>query len=185
MNSFYSLDELAQIGFKKCGENVLISRKASIYSPEKISIGNHTRIDDFCIISGEIQIGSFVHISAYTALYGHFGIHIEEYAGLSPRCTVFSASDDFSGNYLIGPMIPSKYTNVTGGKVVLKRFAQIGAGTVILPNITIHEGVAVGAMSLVKKDLLAWCIYGGNPIKFIKERERGLLDQYEKFNAKK
>lgn len=39
MNSFYSREELKKIGFKSYGENVLISKKASIYSPEKIEIG--------------------------------------------------------------------------------------------------------------------------------------------------
>ena len=51
MNSFYSKEELKEIGFKKYGENVLISRKTSIYNPEKIIIGNNVRIDDFCILS--------------------------------------------------------------------------------------------------------------------------------------
>lgn len=54
--SFYTHDELAEIGFKSCGKNVLISRKASIYSPAKIEIGDNVRIDDFCILSGVIFI---------------------------------------------------------------------------------------------------------------------------------
>ena len=54
MNSFYTENELKQIGFKRIGENVLISRKASIYQPELIEIGNNVRIDDFCILSGNI-----------------------------------------------------------------------------------------------------------------------------------
>ena len=62
MNSFYSDEELKKIRFKSLGENVLISKKASIYSPEKIIIGNNVRIDDFCILSGNIQIGNHVHI---------------------------------------------------------------------------------------------------------------------------
>jgi galactoside O-acetyltransferase len=69
---------------------------------------------------------------------------------------------------------------VIGGKVTLKRFCQIGAGTVILPAVTLHEGVAVGAMSLVKKDLDGWSIYAGNPLRFIKQRDKGLLNLFEK-----
>ena len=74
MSSFYSVDELNTLGLKSFGENVLISRKCSIYSPEKISIGNNVRIDDFCILSGNISLGSHIHISAYSALYGTKGI---------------------------------------------------------------------------------------------------------------
>jgi acetyltransferase-like isoleucine patch superfamily enzyme len=181
LNSFYSEEELAQIGLNKYGNHVLISRKASIYSPQNISIGNNVRIDDFCILSGDIKIESYVHISAYSALYGKFGIIMEDYTGLSPRCTLFSASDDFSGDYLISPMVPEKYTHITGGSIILKRFTQVGAGSIILPDVTLHEGVAIGAMSLVKKNLDAWSIYAGNPLRFIKQRKKGLLNYYGKF----
>ena len=63
-NSFYKKDELKKLGLKHYGNNVLISRKCSIYSPEKISIGNNVRIDDYCILSGNITIKNYVHISA-------------------------------------------------------------------------------------------------------------------------
>ena len=175
MNSFYTEKELAKIGLKKYGKNVLISRKCSLYSPEKISIGNDVRIDDFCILSGEITLGSHIHIAAYCALYGSFGIEMEDYTGLSPRCTVFSASDDFSGNYLISPMVDKCKTNVTGGKVLIKKYAQIGTGSTIMPSVIINEGVAVGAMSLINKNPDEWGIYAGIPAKRIKEREKGLL----------
>lgn len=175
-NSFYSNNELKEIGFLSVGVNVLISRKASFYSPELISIGDNVRIDDFCILSGKITIHNFVHISAYCALYGSNGIIIENYCGLSPRCTIFSSIDDFSGDYLIGPMIPSTLTNVQYGLVEIKKFSQIGSNTILFPNITIEEGVAVGAMSLVKTNLMAWSIYAGIPVKKIKDRNKKILD---------
>lgn len=179
-NSFYSQDELEDLGLKKFGNNVLISRYARLYSPELIEIGHSVRIDDFCILSGDIKLGSYIHISAYSALYGKFGIEMEDYTGLSPRCTVFSASDDFSGEYLIGPMIDKKYTNVTGGKVLIKKYTQLGCNCVILPSVTINEGVAVGAMSLIVKDLEPWKIYAGSPARYIKERSKGLLNAIDR-----
>lgn len=181
INSFYSEEELAQIGLNSYGRHVLISHKASIYCPQKISIGNNVRIDDFCILSGDIKIGSYVHISAYSALYGKFGIVMEDCTGLSPRCTLFSATDDFGGDYLISPMVPDKYTHIIGGRVTLSRFTQVGAGSIIMPGVILHEGVALGAMSLVKKDLDAWGMYAGNPLRFIKKREKGLLNFYGNF----
>ena len=68
MNSFYSQEELQSMGFKELGANVLVSRKASIYGAEKISLGNNVRVDDFSILSGRIEIGNHVHIAAYVAL---------------------------------------------------------------------------------------------------------------------
>jgi galactoside O-acetyltransferase len=175
-NSFYSSQELHSQGFRSVGQNVLISRFARFYGIENIEIGNNVRIDDFCILSGNIKLGSNIHISAYTALYGRFGIEMEDYTGLSPRCTVFSATDDFSGDYLIGPMVDSKFTNVTGGKVLIKKYSQIGSGCIILPDVTINEGVAIGAMSLVRCDLEEWKIYKGIPAKFHSARNKKLLD---------
>jgi galactoside O-acetyltransferase len=176
MNSFYSQLELEAIGFKKIGESVSISRKTSFYGVENMIIGSFVRIDDFCILSGEITLGSHIHISAYCALYGSFGIEMEDYTGLSPRCTIFSASDDFSGDFLIGPMVTVENTNVIGGKILIKKYSQIGSGCVVLPNLTINEGVAVGAMSLIHKTIDEWSIYAGIPVKKIKERSKGLLE---------
>jgi galactoside O-acetyltransferase len=178
-NSFLNPNELKSLGLKSYGINVLISRKASFYSPECISLGNNVRIDDFCILSGNITIGSFVHISAYCALYGRHGIIMENYSGISPRCTIFSATDDFSGNYLIGPMVDESKTNVRGGLVTIKKYAQVGAGCIIMPELTINEGVAVGAMSLVNKNLEAWNIYAGIPARIIRKREKNLLDRID------
>jgi len=176
MNSFYSQMELKSLGFKLLGSEVLISRKVSLYGVENMVIGNHVRIDDFCILSGTITLGSHIHISAFSALYGSYGIEFEDYTGLSPRCTVFSASDDFSGDFLISPMASKELTHIIGGKVLIKRYSQVGTGCVILPNLTIEEGVAIGAMSLVNKTLREWGIYAGIPAVRIKERKKGLLE---------
>lgn len=86
---------------------MLISRKASIYGENNISIGDNVRIDDFCILSGNITIGNNVHISAYTGLFvGNMGIKIEDFVALSVRCVVFGESDDYSGSAMTNPMIP-------------------------------------------------------------------------------
>lgn len=175
MNSFYSREELKKIGFKSYGENVLISKKASIYSPEKIEIGNNVRIDDFCILSGNIKIGNYVHIAAFVALYGKVKIEINDFCGCSARCTIYSATDDFSGDYMISPMVPNELTNVTEGEVILEKYVQLGANTVVMPNVKIEEGTAVGAMSFVNKDLREWSIYVGIPCRKIKERNKNII----------
>ncbi len=175
MKSFYSEQELAVIGLKSYGKNVLISKFARFYSPERINIGDNVRIDDFCILSGNIILGNYIHISAFCALYGKNGIEMEDYTGLSPRCTIFSASDDFTGNYLIGPMVKPEYTNVTGGKVLIKKYSQLGSNCVVLPSVEIQEGVAVGAMSLVLESLDEWKIYKGIPAVYHSVRSKKLL----------
>lgn len=175
MDSFYTENELQEIGFKSFGKNVKLSRKASIYSPDKITIGDNVRIDDFCILSGNITIGSNIHISAYVALYGAMGIEIGDYSGISPKSVIYSAMDDFSGNFLVGPIHSEEATNVTGGIVRLSKFVQIGSNSIVFPNLTIGEGAVIGACSLVNKDIDEWSVNIGVPTKILKKRSKGLL----------
>lgn len=173
--SFYTEDELRGLGFCSVGEHVLLSRKASVYGAAGITIGDNVRIDDFCILSGRITLGSHIHISAYSALYGSHGIVLEDCTGISPRSTLFSAMDDFGGDYLIGPVHPERFTRVTGAPIVLRRYAQIGAGCTVFPGVELAEGSVVGAMSLVNKSLPAWTISAGVPARVLRERSRNLL----------
>lgn len=177
LTSFLTLEELNSIGFKAIGNNVLISRKASFYSPNKISIGNNVRIDDFCILSGDITIESNIHISAYCVLYGSMGIVIKDFSGLSPRCTIFSACDDFDGDFLVGPVHPEELTNVTGGTVLIESYVQLGANTTVMPNLKIGQGAVTGVFTLVRKSLEPWTINIGIPSRILKKRKKGLLNK--------
>jgi galactoside O-acetyltransferase len=178
---FLNEKQLSELELKSIGKNVLISDKCSIYG-KNITIGNNVRIDDFCILSGHIELGNNIHIGAYCGLYGSMGIKMDSFTGLSPRCTIFSASDDFGGDYLISPMTPEAFTNVTGGLVHFKMFVQLGSGAVVMPSVTLAEGVAIGAMSFVKHSILdVFTIYAGNPIRFIKNRDAGLINKHKNY----
>ncbi len=177
MTSFLTEEELKLLGLKSYGHNVLISRKTSIYGAQNISIGNNVRIDDFCILSGNITIKSNIHISSYVALYGQLGIILEDFTGISSKSIIYSAMDDFGGDYLIGPIHPDGTTHVTGGLVKLCKYSQIGAGCIVFPTVTISEGSVVGAMSLIKSNTEPWSIYAGIPAKKIKDRNNRLLNQ--------
>ena len=182
MNSFYTDSELMELGIKSIGTNVCISRKASVYGGEQIELGNHVRIDDFCILSGKIKLGNYIHISAYTALFaGDGGIVLEDYTTISSRCVIYALSDDYSGKYMTNPTLPTQYRNVKREEVKIQKYAIIGSGCTILPGVTIAEGVAVGAMSLVNVGLDAWTIYAGIPCLKIKERNRDLIQKAEDF----
>ena len=184
MNSFYTEEELKIFPFKKIGKNVLISKKASIYSAESITIGNNVRIDDYVLLSGNIEIGNYVHISAYSALYGGKKIIIDDYCGCSARCTLISATDDFSGNYMVGAVIDNEFTNVIKGTIKLKKYVQLGANTIVLPKVVIGEGVTTGAFTFVNKNLDDWYIYVGIPAHKLKVRSKKMLEKVSQFEQK-
>ena len=181
-NSFYSEEELITLGFCEIGSNVLISKKASIYNASKISIGNNVRIDDFCILSGRIRLSSYIHIAAYSALYGgNYGIEIHDYSNISSKNSIYALSDDYSGASMTNPMIPDKYKKIYGEKVVIKKHVIIGSGCVILPGVVLEEGSSFGAMTLINKSSEPWTFYAGIPFKKIKDRSKQLLKLEEQF----
>lgn len=178
--AFLSQGALIEIGFKFIGKNVKISDKCSIYNATNIEIGDYTRIDDFCILSagsGGIRIGRYVHIACYCSLLGDQMIEIKDFAGLSSRVAIYSSSDDYSGSAMTNPCVPEIFTNKIHGKVVLEKHVIVGVGSVILPNVTIGFGAAIGVLSLVSKSIPEMTISIGVPAKFIKNRKNGFIEK--------
>ncbi len=175
--AYLTSKQLLQLGFKKLGKNVHISDKASIYNADQIEIGDHSRIDDFCVISGKISLGRNVHIAVFCNLAGGTeGIFVDDFAGISYGSHVFSQSDDYTGVALTGPTIPAEYKKETKAKVQIGRHCIVGTRTVIFPGVSMAEGCSLGAMSLLTKSTEPWSIYIGIPAKKIKERKKDLLE---------
>ncbi len=180
--AFLNSEQLAAFGFKHLGKNVRISDKASIYTPELIEIGDNSRIDDFCVISGRVVIGRNVHIAVFCNVAGgEKGVFLADFSGLAYGCHVFSQSDDYSGRSLTNPTVPDDYKLETKAAVSLERHVIIGACSIVLPGVTIAEGSSVGAMSMVTKSTAPWSVYFGIPAKKVKERSRDLLKFEEQY----
>ncbi len=175
---YYRTDELRAFGFKSVGENVLISRTCNIPRFDNIEIGDNVRIDAFTSIiakSGYAKLGSYIHICIGCIIGARGGVEMEDFTGLSHGAVVLSATDDFSGHYLMNSLVPEQHTNVRAAPVRLARHAAVGACSLVLPGVDIGEGSVVGAMSLVTKSLDPWGIYAGTPAELLKERSRALL----------
>ena len=171
-------DQILAMGFAQVGENVRLSDKASFYGVERIRLGNHVRIDDFCVLSagaGGIEIGSYIHIAVACALIGSEKISLRDFSGLSSRVTIYSSGDDYSGATMTNPTVPADFTGVTHAPVTLESHVIVGTGTVILPGVTLEEGVAVGALSVIRRNCAAFSIYSGNPARRVGERKQDLL----------
>lgn len=182
MSSFYLDEEIQNIGLKSYGKNVKISRHACFYGAENIMIGNNVRIDDFCILSGKIIMGDNIHVAAYTALYGGSdGIIIEDFANLSSRVSVYSVSDDYTGETMTNPTIPDEYKNVKSEAVRIGTHVIIGASSVVLPGVYLKEGSSFGAFSFINHSSEPWSINAGIPFKKIKNRSKNLLELEKKY----
>ena len=174
--AYYSDNELKDLGFKKIGNNVKISDKASIYNHDQIEIGDNSRVDDFCIISGKIKIGRNVHITPTCLIAGgEKGVILEDFTTLAYGVQIFTQSDDYSGTTMTNSTIPKEFKNEYMKEVIIKQFSIIGAGSIVMPGVVLEEGTSIGAMSLVLKSTEAWGIYIGNPCKKLKDRKRDLI----------
>lgn len=182
--SYYREEELQSFGFRSLGEGILLSRKASVYGAKNISIGSQVRIDDFCVLSageGGIFLGNYIHLGVYSSIIGGGPVTLEDFVNISSRVSIYSSNDDYSGAAMTNPMVPSAYTNIQSAAVRLCRHAIVGSGSVILPGVTIGEGVAIGALSLVNQDCLPFGIYAGVPARRTKERKTDLLELEQLF----
>ena len=185
LKSYYlNENDLKDFGFKSLGKNIKISSDARIYGAENISIGNNVRIDDYAILStgnGYITIGNYVFIARNSHLSGTLGIELNDFSSMAANTIIYSASDDYNGNFLTAQAVPQKYTTRIGGVVSIGKHVIIGASSVIVGQCNIAEGCSIGSMSLIGKNTEPWGVYYGIPAKRMAERKKDLLKLEEKF----
>lgn len=183
---YLSREKIAKIGFKSYGKNLQISSKAIFYRPERISIGNNIKIDDFAVLANNITLENYIHIGIRATLLAsdNAPIILNNFCGIAYRAMIITSSDDYSGNFMTNPTILDEYRNCTFAKVVVGKHAIIGANSMIMPGCNIAEGVAVGAMSLIFRPTKEWGIYFGIPAKRISERSKNLLILEKQFQEK-
>jgi len=170
--------------FKKMGKNVTVYPLAKIVFPENISIGDEVVIDDFVFMYGAgrgIKIGNFCHITAQCHVQSGGLLEIGDFSTIGPGSIVLAATDDYRGNGLIGlKVFTDKYRNLSYEDVLLGRHVHVGAGSIILPGVTIGDGCSVGAGSLVTKDLPEWTICYGSPCRPMREKSKDKMLRMEK-----
>ncbi|MCH2214518.1 MAG: acyltransferase [Flavobacteriales bacterium] len=184
--AFLSEKRINQLGFQKLGRNVQISDKASIYQPHLISLGDNVRIDDFVVISPSDEpfvFGSYIHIASHCTIIGRSGLTMKTYSGLSGRVSVYTSSDDYSGDFMTNPTVPKVFTNVISAPVLIGKHVIVGAGSVILPGVSIGFGSAISALALVTRDVPEHVIAGGIPCRVIKTRGKKLIELEKRFDS--
>jgi acetyltransferase-like isoleucine patch superfamily enzyme len=180
--TYLKQEQLEMMGFKSLGRNVQISEKASIYNTDRIEIGDHSRIDDFCVVSGKVSIGRNVHIAVFCNVAGgEKGIVLEDFSGLSYGCHVFTQSDDYTGQTLTNPTVPDEYKQEMKKAIVIGRHSIVGTSSLIFPGVVLAEGTSIGALSMVTESTEEWSVYFGKPAKRIRARKRDLLRLEEQY----
>ena len=112
---------------------------------------------------GNIIIGNNVGISNST-IWSNKQIVIEDNVLIGGSCKLWDTdfhSIDFN-------LRNTKHDSGNVKPILVKKNVFIGASSIVLKGVTIGENSIIAANSLVSKNIPANEIWGGNPIKFIK-----------------
>jgi acetyltransferase-like isoleucine patch superfamily enzyme len=119
------------------------------------------RFDGRCRIGDHVWIGPQAFLDARDLV-------LEDYVGWGPGARVLGSQ------HLGTPAgVPIIQTDLRIEPVVVKRGADVGTGSVILPGVTIGEGAIVGAGAVVTADVPDYSIAAGVPARVIRWRENG------------
>jgi galactoside O-acetyltransferase len=180
--AFLTESELHSMGFRSLGRNVRVSERASIYEPELMTIGDNSRVDDFCVLSGEIVLGRNVHLAVYNNLTaGRSSITLGDFSTLAYGCHLVAQSDDYSGETMVNTTIPDKFKRETSEPIVIGRQVVLGTATIVLPGVHIAEGTSAGARTLFTNSTEPWTIYVGTPARKLRDRSKALLELERQF----
>jgi acetyltransferase-like isoleucine patch superfamily enzyme len=138
----------------------------------RYSIGNESSIHMGVFVTGNnIKIGDNVVINRRTYLDGRIGITIKDNISISPEVYIVSMEHDHND-----PMFQT-----IGKEVVIENHAWIGARAMILPGVTIGEGVVVGAGSVVTRSVEPYQCVAGIPARKIGERSQEIEYRHKYF----
>lgn len=118
-------------------------------------IGENCNICSHCFIENDVVIGNNVTIKCGVYLWD--GITIEDNVQIGPNVTF--TNDKY----------PRAKQPFELQKILIKKNASIGAGSVILGGVTIGENALIGAGSVVTKDVPDNELWLGNPARFYKQ----------------
>ena len=158
---------------KYCGKDVRIFQLAKIINPEYAEIDDNCVILDFAFIDAApfFKMGKYCNVGWHCVMEGNANIEIGDRVFFGPGSKVLSSTYEFNG-YYASEHLPEEVRSIRYGDIKICDDAYIGAGSIVLPGVTIGEGAVVGANSLVNRKLKPWGIYFGNPVKLVGMREK-------------
>jgi acetyltransferase-like isoleucine patch superfamily enzyme len=165
------------------GKDTTISKDARIWNfsnvDENIAIGKNTFIAGTLLIwqnCGKIEIGDDSFVGENSRIYSAKEIKIGDRVQIAHGCNIFDNN--------IHSLDPEErhyeyIQNITKGvvklyplnekEIIIKNDAWLGANVIVLKGVTIGEGAVVGAGSVVTSDVPDYCVFAGNPAKFVKK----------------
>ncbi len=132
----------------------------------KIVVGARTVIDSFVKFkpaggTGDVMIGPDCVVNSGCVLYTGNGISIGGGVAIAANCTFAPTNHDFKRRDI--PIRLQGFAADKGG-IVIENDVWIGANCVLLDGAILREGCVIAAGSVVRGEIPAFSIHGGNPI---------------------
>ncbi len=157
----------------KIGDNAVFLSNSIVY--ESVKIGNSLIIGHNSIIREENVIGDSFRLWSNSVV--DYGCRIGSNVKIHCNCYIAQFTKIEDGVFIAPGAITTndKYPGRKGAEKhlkgpVIKMGAQIGAGVVILPGVTIGKRAVIGAGSVVTKDIPADSVAYGNPARVAGKR---------------
>lgn len=161
--------------FKKVGRNVKVADDITVFGAENVEIGDNTRIDTGTLILAAapgafLRLGAHIHVASRAVFMASGGIEIDDFSTVGFMSTLISASDNFDGSCLVGPVFDEDFLKVRKAPIRTEKHCIITTNCTVLPGVRMLEGSVLGAMSLLKDRTNPWTIYAGIPAKSVGTR---------------
>lgn len=154
-NPFFSREELLSVGFTSVGRDTQVSRRASLIGVSG-TLGDFTRVDDFVVLKGTMNLGRAVHISSFCIIAGSSApVTIGDLVAIGAYTAVYGSSDNYRSDLLTGPLARRDLVDPIVGPVRIERGALVGAHCVVLPNSVVGEFATIGAHCIVSRPIRA------------------------------
>ena len=148
--------------YQVIGEDVEIGERTLVWHFVNLfgcRIGHDCKIGSYTEIGRGVVVGDYVKIEARA--YIPSGVTIEDCAFIGPGVTF--TNDLYPRSAVFRGGRPELKEGFDLQKTRVKRGASIGAGSVVLPGVTIGKGAIVGAGSVVCKDVPDFAVVHGKP----------------------
>jgi acetyltransferase-like isoleucine patch superfamily enzyme len=158
--------------------SIIMFPQTTIFGERYIRIGSDTMIGPHvalsagmmpgqeCFSDPVVSIGDRVLIGRGSGIVGHLSITIEDdvWTGHNVYITDQNHGYEDASRPISLQTQPERPVRIGSG-------SWLGHGVVVLPGVTIGRHVAVGAQSVVTKDLPDYCVAVGNPARIIRVRD--------------
>lgn len=157
--------------FARIGQNVIIEEGVLVFHPEKVELGDGVYVGHYAILKGyyrsRMVIGDGTWIGQQCFFHSAGDLNIGRNVGIGPGVkiiTSFHADEGISK--------PILHSRIQFAPVVIEDDADIGVGSVILPGVHIGKGAQIGAGSVVVSNVTPYAVVAGVPARLLRMREK-------------